>query len=249
MSPNGGAERRLSPIRLSLFMVVVGTIFSLYTLRLFSLQILQVKDWVARAEENRVEVLNLPAMRGIIVDRNGIVLARNIPSFNVVITAANLPDDPGEVQEIYRQLSALIDVPVNLNQITPENPYVPCFSEHGIAQIAEYGRSSTPYQPVRVKCDIPEQIARIIQERSVDWPGVSVEIEPIRDYPTGSLTASIIGFLGPIPANQEEEYRDLCPIAIKLATPAWSCSFRISWQGKTGLGKSRSMWRARWFAV
>jgi penicillin-binding protein 2 len=47
----------------------------------------------------------------------------------------------------------------------------------------------------------------VIQERAVDWPGVSIEIQPIRDYPTGNLTAAFVGFLGPIPANQEEEYR------------------------------------------
>lgn len=239
MSPNGMPEKHLSPIRLTIFMVVVGAIFSIYIFRLFSLQILQVKDWVARAEENRVEVLNLPATRGIIVDRNGIVLARNIPSFNVVITAANLPDDVGEVQEIYRQLSEILGMPVNLNRITPDNPYVPCFSQHGIAQIAEYGLSSTPYQPVRIKCDIPEQVARVIQEKAVDWPGVSIEIEPIRDYPTGSLTASIIGFLGPIPANQEEEFRakGFVPNRDKVGYAGLELQFQDLLAGRNGTWK------------
>jgi penicillin-binding protein 2 len=44
-----------------------------------------------------------------------------------------------------------------------------------------------------------------VRERAVDLPGVSVEIEPVRDYPTGSLTANVIGFLGPIPATLQEE--------------------------------------------
>ncbi len=239
MNHNEVPQKQLSPLRITIFMMVIGGIFLIYIFRLFSLQVLQVEDWVARAEENRVEVLNLPATRGIIVDRNGIVLARNIPSFNVVITAANLPDDPGEVQEIYRQLSEIIDLPVNLNKITPENPYVPCFSEHGIAQIAEYGLSSTPYQPVRVKCDVPEQVARIVQEKAVDWPGVSVEIEPIRDYPTGSLTASIIGFLGPIPANQEDEFRakGLVPNRDKVGYAGLELQYQDLLAGKNGSWK------------
>jgi penicillin-binding protein 2 len=239
MNHNELPQKRLSPLRITIFMMVTGAIFLIYIFRLFSLQILQVAEWVARAEENRVEVLNLPATRGIIVDRNGIVLARNIPSFNVVITAANLPDDPGEVQEIYRELSEIIDLPVNLNKITPENPYVPCFSEHGIAQIAEYGLSSTPYQPVRVKCDVPEQVARIVQEKAVDWPGVSIEIEPIRDYPTGSITASIIGFLGPIPANQEEEFRakGLVPNRDKVGYAGLELQFQDLLAGKNGSWK------------
>jgi penicillin-binding protein 2 len=48
----------------------------------------------------------------------------------------------------------------------------------------------------------------VIDENSRKWPG-GIEIVPIRDYPTGSLTANIIGFLGPIPALQEEYYQDL----------------------------------------
>ncbi|HQV94607.1 MAG TPA: penicillin-binding transpeptidase domain-containing protein, partial [Anaerolineales bacterium] len=50
--------------------------------------------------------------------------------------------------------------------------------------------------------------ARIVRERSVDWPGVSLEIEPVRDYPTGSLTANIIGYLGPISASQQTAYEE-----------------------------------------
>jgi penicillin-binding protein 2 len=173
----------------------------------FKLQVIESADWVARAEDNRTETTNLAATRGIIYDRNGIVLTRNVPSYNVVITAANLPDDQGEIQEIFRQLSQLINVPVNLNEITDANPYVPCISEHGIAQIVGYGESSTPFRPVKIKCDIDEVNARVIKQKAIDWPGVDIEVQSIRDYPTGSLTASIIGFLGPIPANREEEYR------------------------------------------
>jgi len=49
----------------------------------------------------------------LIYDRNGFVLARNVPSYNVVITPANLPDDPGAEQNIFRLLSNLIGVPVS----------------------------------------------------------------------------------------------------------------------------------------
>ncbi len=182
-------------------------VFGIYVLRLFSLQILQAPEWVAKADANRIKEINIPAARGVIYDRNDVILARNVASYNVVITAANLPDDEGEIQEIFRELSALIDMPVNLGELSEENPYVPCISEHGIAQIVEYGESATPFSPVKVKCDIDPTIAMIIQEKAVDWPGVSIEVQPIRDYPTGWLTASLIGFLGPIPAAQEEDFK------------------------------------------
>ncbi len=167
---------------------------------------LQTESWTAKADENSTEEINLPSMRGVIYDRNGVVLAQNVASYNVVVTAAKLPDDEGAIQEIYRQLSKLIGVPVNQGEISLDDPYVPCISEHGIAQIAEYGRSSTPFQPVKVKCDVDRRVAMVIMEHSSDWPGIGIEIQPIREYPTGSLTANMIGFLGPVPAALEDYY-------------------------------------------
>jgi penicillin-binding protein 2 len=95
------------------------------------------------------------------------------------------------------------------NGIVDENTvFTPCLSDLGIKQIVYIGDTTSPYDPVRVKCSIAESIARQIQERSADLPGVSIEVEPVRDYPTGELTAEIIGFLGPVPANQEGYYRE-----------------------------------------
>lgn len=92
---------------------------------------------------------------------------------------------------------------------------------------------------MRIKCDIPEQVARVIQEKAVDWPGVSIEIEPIRDYPTGSLTASIIGFLGPIPANQEEEFRakGFVPNRDKVGYAGLELQFQDLLAGRNGTWK------------
>ncbi len=193
--------------RSMIFIIIILGVYIIYIFRLFQLQIVEGEQWLVQAEENRVNEINLPALRGTITDRRGIILARNIPSYNVIINPSDLPDDPGATQEVFRKLSEIINMPVNLNKISPENPYVPCTSEHGIAQIAEYGITSSPYNPVKVKCNIDELTAKIIQEKAVDLPGIGIEIEPVRDYPTGSLTANIVGYLGPIPAEFEEEYR------------------------------------------
>jgi penicillin-binding protein 2 len=134
-------------------------------------------------------------------------LARNIPSYNVVITPAYLPDDEGEVQNIYRAISDLTGVPVNRGEISQEDPYVPCVSSHGITQIVLYGETTAPFEPVKIACDVKQEIALAIQENEINWPGAGIEVVPVRDYPTGSLTASLIGFLGPIPATEEDYYR------------------------------------------
>jgi penicillin-binding protein 2 len=206
MNESPALHNHVQPWRIWIFALVLLLVLGWYIVRLFTLQIVQGAVWSAQASENSLRRSNLAAQRGVIYDRNGVVLARNIASYNVVITAANLPDDPGEVQEIFRQLSELIKIPINQGTISDEDPYVPCVSDHGIAQIVEYGENSKPFQAVQVKCDIDRVTAMVVQEKANDWPGVSVEILPVRDYPTGVLTASMIGFLGPIPANRADEF-------------------------------------------
>ena len=62
---------------------------------------------------------------------------------------------------------------------------------------------------MEIKCNVDSQTAKIVSEKAIDWPGVGVEVVPVRDYPTGNLTSEIIGFLGPIPAESEQLYSDL----------------------------------------
>jgi penicillin-binding protein 2 len=192
--------------RILVFAGALVLVFTVFVVRLFLLQVVQYEDWKAKADENSTTEINIPAQRGVIYDRNGVILAKNVASYNVVINAAQLPDDPAATQEIFRQLSRLIGMPVNLNQIDDKTPFVPCISEHGITQVAEYAETSRPYTPVQLMCDIDEKTAMIIKEKGSDWPGIDIEYSPIREYPTNQLSASIIGFLGPVPASLEEYY-------------------------------------------
>jgi penicillin-binding protein 2 len=189
-------------------LVVVVLVSLVY--RLFSLQVLEGQTWANQAIGNYTSRIIDPASRGIIYDRNGYILARNVASYNVVITPAGLPDDDADIQNIYRALSELIDVPAGgpVTKETLDNAklFSPCVQGPSIADMVALGDSLAPYTPVRIKCNIGEELARVIREKAINWPGVAVEIDPIRDYPTGSLTADIIGFLGPIPASREADY-------------------------------------------
>jgi penicillin-binding protein 2 len=202
------SHNKIKSGRILSFAAVVGVVFLIFIFRLFSIQILNGDSWVAAALENRLREISLAPTRGVIFDRNGIVLARNVASYNVVVLAADLPDDEGSIQNIIRSLAEFIDTPITRGDITPENPFVPCVSDHGISQIIEYGEQSSPYREVKISCNIPETTARIIQEKTMDWPGITLEIETVRDYPTGSLTANIIGFLGPISSVEEGYYTE-----------------------------------------
>jgi penicillin-binding protein 2 len=201
---------KLENWRLRVVYILMLLVFGFFGLRLFSLQILEGKNYLAQANENRTSIVSSQTNRGIIYDRNGFVLARNIASYNVVIIPADLPLDIGATQQIYRELSALINIPVSNGAMTDERVklFSPCQTDFGLTEIVIIGDTNAPYTPIRVKCNLDEQTAMKISAKSADWPGVSVEIEPIRDYPTGELTAEVIGFLGPIPASLDKEYRD-----------------------------------------
>ncbi len=237
MTKNDASQMNSLRYRIFFMMGLIVFVFLIYVGRLFYLQIMNSQEWVAKAAENSEKTFNIPTLRGIMTDRNGTVLARNTASYNVVITAANLPDDPGATQEIFRQLAELINMPVNLGELSDATPFVPCISEHGIVQIASYGETSTPFSPVRVKCDIDEDLARIVMEKSVDWPGVSVEIQPIREYPTGWITSNIVGFLGPIPANREDEFieKGLVPNRDKVGYAGLELQYEDILSGKNGI--------------
>lgn len=196
-------------------MVVYGVMFAFIgaiLFRLVNLQVLTTDTWTDQAVDNYTLTISDPAPRGIIFDRNGYVLARNVASYNVVITPAELPDDDADTQRIYRELSALTGVeaggPVTEETLDFAKLFSACVPGPTIADMVELGASLAPYTPVRITCNIDEELARVIGEKSVDWPGVSIEIEPVRDYPTGSLTANVIGFLGPIPAAVQDVYEE-----------------------------------------
>ncbi len=210
MNNNSKGFGKISDWRLRAVYILIAVIFGFFGLRLFSLQIIQRSTYLAQAEDNRSNTISIATQRGIIYDRNGYVLARNIASYNVVITPADLPTDEGAKQQIYRELSPLINVPVSNGAMTDERVklFVPCQTDFGITEIVVIGDTNAPYTPIRVQCNIDQVTAMKISAKSKDWPGVAIKEEPIREYPTGELTAEIIGFLGPIPAALEKEYRD-----------------------------------------
>ncbi len=211
MKSDNFVQSGLEKWRFRVIYIILAVVFSLYLVRLFSLQIINGPEYSAQAEENRIKNISVATQRGNLYDRNGYVLAQNVASYNVAITPAYLPTDQGTTEEIYRQLSALINVPVTNGLVTDESAktFTECQTEFGIKEIVLIGDTNAPYQPINIKCNVDTRTAMIISEKGDDWPGVSIETEAVRQYPTGSLTATIVGFLGPITAEDEEYYTNL----------------------------------------
>jgi len=201
--PNGAPP--IEPWRLKLTYAAMAGILVLFIGRLFTLQILSGDDYAARALDNRLDQVTVPAPRGVIYDRNDVLLVRNIATFNVTVTPALLPDSKAEIDRIYETLSELTGVPIDQEGEAAAR----CVPGRGIRQFVDEGFSISPYDEWPIACDIDEKVARILSEKAVDLPGVSIEILPVRDYTTGELTASLIGYLGPISEFNVEYFEGL----------------------------------------
>lgn len=206
-----------APWRLWVFYALLVLAAVWVTWRLLELQVFQYTDYLAEAVENRVSRVNDPAPRGVIYDVRGVLLAQNLPSYNVAITPAFLPDEPNSTfntdgtvtyideprtQAIYRRLAELLEMPIVVPGSTPLQV---CREGRGIKDWVDEQRGLGPFNAIKVKCDIDAQTALLIRQEIANFPmpGVEVIVEPVRQYPTGALTANIVGYLARIPAPQD----------------------------------------------
>jgi penicillin-binding protein 2 len=197
---------KIPALRMAITYAVMAGIAIAFLGRLFNLQILEGTSYLEAARENRITNVRLPAARGVIYDRNGSLLVRNLPSYNVLVTPAYLPNSEAEVETIYTRLSQLTGVPVVTSVTTPG---ARCRDERGIRQLVEERASIKPYDAWPVACGVSETVARTIREQQIDMPGVSIEAEPVRDYTTGALTSAVLGYMGPIPESLQDAYEAL----------------------------------------
>jgi penicillin-binding protein 2 len=231
---NTAGTRNIDRRRLQLTYFIMAILLVMFIARLFSLQIIEGDYYRGLADENRFSNVNIAAPRGVIYDRNGVQLVRNIPAFNVYITAAYLPDSEAEQEIIFHQISDLTGVP--LDQEGP--PAAPCVPGRGVRQLVLEGSTNKPYDPWPIACDVDPVVARVLREMQVDMPGVSVQAVPVREYTTGALTANLIGYMVPIPATLEE-YLASIQAVIRSAMRVSKAATRMSSQAQTAASWSR----------
>jgi len=160
--------------------LVVAFLIGVLSVRLWDLQLVQGIHYRTLAEDNRLLRLPVAADRGIIVDRNGKVLVRNIPGFAVSIVPVDLP----KARES--------DVALRLAQLIGRN------GEDVLKAVSDQ-RSRNPYEPVKLSTKpISRDVALLLAERAEVYPGVRIDAESVREYVEGPLYSPIIGYTGPI---------------------------------------------------
>lgn len=239
MNTEQQAQSGLENWRFKVVYAILGIVFAIYIVRLFSLQIINGQAYLDQAEENRIKNISVQTQRGNIYDRNDFILAQNTASYNVAITPAYLPEDTGTTEEIYRELSDLLGIPVTNGTVTDESArlFTACQTDFGIKEIVLIGENNAPYEAVNIKCNVGKEIAMVISEKAANWTGVTIDVEPVRNYPTGSLTAEVIGFLGPITAENQDYYDELGFVAgrDKMGFAGVEYSLDEILRGKNGL--------------
>lgn len=208
-------EVKPSPV-IRLFAVLIVAAFAILAYNLYQIQVVQGDTYKRAADENRIRELRTDAPRGVIYDRNGEVLVRNEPQYNVAIVPADVPTDRQD--EMLKKLSVLIDAPLEtrieadtqdaLGSLASDvsRTFVSPIRRAGLRELVNEGRLTDPLTPVTVKTNIPRLIAFQLQERAADYPGVQVQIAAVRTYPQKDLTSHLLGYLGAISSEQFPEY-------------------------------------------
>ncbi len=178
--PNGWAGREP---RVTGFYVAIAAAFLTLMGQLWYVQIASGAQYRQRAEVNRVRVVSEKPLRGVVYDRAGRQLVRNVPSFTASIRPADLPRGKGEQEAIFARLERVLEMPAA-----------------EIEAIVKEARQD-PFSPVRVKAPISREQALILEEQHTRLPGVVVQDPPIRAYPEGPLFGHVLGYTGPLPSR------------------------------------------------
>ncbi len=167
-----------SPLGGLLFRILTIAAFLVLTGQLWRLQIVEGTTYRAKADNNRIRKAAIPPPRGIIYDRNGVIVGANAPIFVVSIVPADLPDH-GEA-DVFARLGELVGVD-------------PASIQQAVDKARDGGDLFTP---IRVKRNVDRIVVMRLEEHHLELPGVVVSVDSRREYSQGPLLAHIIGFTG-----------------------------------------------------
>lgn len=169
-------------VRLGVAWVLVLVCFGILGARFFYLQVVRHPDFHAQAEDNRIALVPVPPRRGLIYDRNGVLLADNVPDFTLEIS----PRRVANVERTIDDLAQVID-------ITPGD-------RRRFRRLLEDSRNYDSV-PIRTRLS-DEELARFAAIR-YRFPGVEIRARLFRTYPMGETAAHVIGYIGRISAEDK----------------------------------------------
>jgi penicillin-binding protein 2 len=185
---NTERELHLFRLRLSAVGVFVIIFFSLLFARFVWLQVYKHSDYAMQAEDNRISIVPVVPNRGLITDRNGVVLARNFSAYTLEITPSKIVD-PLDV--VIEKLSEFVE-------IQPKD-------RRRFRRLQEEAKNFESV-PIRTRLT-DEEVARFTAQR-YRFPGVEIQARLFRQYPLGETASHVIGYIGRISPKDAKKIED-----------------------------------------
>ena len=178
------SERELQQFQLRVGVAAIAVLiaFGLLAARFVYLQIIQHDAYSAKAEDNRISIVPVPPNRGLIVDRNGVVLARNYSGYTLEIS----PRKVKSIDRVIDQVSTLVDVTAR--------------DRARFKKLLAETRNAESL-PIRTRLS-DEEVAKFAANR-YRFEGVDIKARLFRQYPYGEVASHAIGYMGRI--NQEDQ--------------------------------------------
>lgn len=177
-------------VLIGLIVVALGVLFA----RLAYVQLSQGAYFERLADLNQLRTIPVAAPRGVLFDRRGVVIARNRPSFVVQIVPMQIRDPHTEIADLAQLLG-----------ISPDAVWRRLLHQNGVTYPDFVSLANAiPLGPINIADDLSPASVGKFSERSDRFPGMSVELVPVRDYPHHTLGSHFIGYVGQI---TEGEYR------------------------------------------
>ncbi|MDZ4722552.1 MAG: penicillin-binding protein 2 [candidate division Zixibacteria bacterium] len=173
-------------------LVVIGAIFLLLTIGLIKLQVIDHDELAEKSENNRIRVVPIIPQRGLIIDREGRVMAGNRPSYTLSVIPAE--EEKGQTVP---NLAKLIN------------------SDTSKVRARIRRNTVSYYQPAPVKRDLAFEAVAVLEEQSGKFPGVSYQMDRVRQYIPG---ASVESFAGYVDEVSEEELKKVDPDLYRMGT-------------------------------
>jgi penicillin-binding protein 2 len=167
--------------------VVVLCCFLLLALRLIYLQVVRHDDLRAQAESNRTSIVPIVPNRGLIEDRNGVVLATNYSAYTLEVT----PSKTGGVEKTIDELARVIDI-----------------TQRDRRRFKKLMEESKNFESLPIRTRLTDaEVARFAAQR-FRFPGVEIKARLFRNYPYGELASHVIGYIGRINQSEKEKIED-----------------------------------------
>jgi penicillin-binding protein 2 len=173
-------ERRVFTIRSIVAGVLVAVLLLTIAARLFYLQVVRYAYYSELSQGNRVRVEPIPPARGLILDRHGVILADNMPAYQLEVER----DQVGSLKQLRASLARL----AQLGLLDPGD----------LPRIEQTILSHRPYESVPIKLALTDQEMAVFALHRFEFNGIDVHTRLSRNYPFGPLTAQAIGYVGAI---------------------------------------------------